>query len=266
MRKNLNRTMSAALLTGGLMVASAGWAQAIPVPLNIDDEVRVGNLVSVPVKVCGNAINVLGNSDATCEEKPAPRTQADKALVSAPVTVCGNSVGVAGGGTGSCGETKPAEPNGTVEAPVTVCGTSAAVLGTASGDCGKTETPEQPEQPEQPGPNPENPNPENPGNENPGNENPGNENPGNENPGNGNPGGGNNNGGHNGDNSGSGNTGDDSGAGTPQSGDKASQHASAIIPNLSKTGADPLEFLLVGLGLMTAGVMARRGARRITKA
>ena len=151
MRKNLNRTMSAALLTGGLMVASAGWAQAIPVPLNIDDEVRVGNLVSVPVKVCGNAINVLGNSDATCEKKPAARTQADKALVSAPVTVCGNSVGVAGGGTGSCGETKPEAPNGTVEAPVTVCGTSAAVLGTASGDCGTTETPEQPgENPEKP--------------------------------------------------------------------------------------------------------------------
>ena len=30
--------------------------------------------------------------------------------------------------------------------------------------------------------------------------------------------------------------------------------------------ADPLEFLLAGLGLMTAGVMARRGARRTTKA
>ncbi|WP_439662606.1 hypothetical protein ACSHWB_14830 [Lentzea sp. HUAS TT2] len=261
MRKNLNRTMSAALLTGGLMVASAGWAQAVPVPLNIDDEVRVGNLVSVPVKVCGNAINVLGDSDATCEEQPAARTQADKALVSAPVSVCGNSVGVAGGGTGSCGETKPQEPNGTVEAPVTVCGTSAAVLGTASGDCGKTETPEQPEQPgenpEQPGENPEQPgeNPEQPG------ENPGNGNPGNENPGNGNPGGGNN-----GDNSGGGNTGDDSGAGLPKTGEKASQNASAIIPNLSRTGADPLEFLLVGLGLMTAGVMARRGARRVTKA
>ena len=40
----------------------------------------------------------------------------------------------------------------------------------------------------------------------------------------------------------------------------------APIPNLSRTGADPLEFLLVGLGLMSAGVMARRGARRVTKA
>ena len=244
MRKNLNRTMSAALLTGGLLVATAGWAQAVPVPINIDDEVRVGNLVSVPVKVCGNAINVLGNSDATCEEKPAERLQADKALVSAPVTVCGNSVGVAGGGDGSCGTTKPEEPNGTVEAPVTVCGTSAAVLGTASGDCGKTDVPEEP-QPEDP--KPEDPQPEQPG----------------ENPGNGNPGGGNN-----GDNSGSGNTGDDSGAGTPQTGNKASQsqQLASPIPNLSKTGADPLEFLLVGLGLMTAGVMARRGARRVTKA
>ncbi|MCR3747255.1 hypothetical protein [Lentzea californiensis] len=249
MRKNLNRTMSAALLTGGLIVATAGWAQAVPVPLDVDEEVRVGTLVSVPVKVCGNAINVLGDSDATCEEKPAARTQADKALVSAPVTVCGNSVGVAGGGTGSCGQTKPEEPNGTVEAPVTVCGTAAGVLGTASGDCGKTETPEQPEQPEQPGENPEQPG-ENPG-----------ENPGNQNPGNGNPGGGDN----GDDNSGSGTTGDDSGAGTPQTGDKASQRAS-VIPNLSKTGADPLEFLLAGLGLMTAGVMARRGARRTTKA
>ncbi|MEV6711908.1 hypothetical protein AB0M48_07645 [Lentzea sp. NPDC051208] len=249
MRKNLNRTMSAALLTGGLIVATAGWAQAVPVPLDVDEEVRVGNIVSAPVKVCGNAINVLGTSDATCDEKPAPRTQADKALVSAPVTVCGNSIGVAGGGNGSCGQTKPEEPSGTVEAPVTVCGTAAGVLGTASGDCGKTETPEQPEQP---GENPEQP--EQPG-ENP--EQPG-ENPGNENPGNGNPGGG--------DNSGSGTTGDDSGAGTPQTGDKASQHASAIIPSLSKTGADPLEFLLAGLGLMTAGVIARRGARRTTKA
>ncbi|SDK66052.1 hypothetical protein SAMN04488074_106350 [Lentzea albidocapillata subsp. violacea] len=254
MRKNLNRTMSAALLTGGLMVASAGWAQAVPVPLDINEEVRAGNLVSVPVKVCGNAINVLGNSDATCDEKPAERTQADNALVSAPVTVCGNSVGVAGGGNGSCGQTKPEEPSGTIEAPVTVCGTAAGVLGTASGDCGKTEAPEQPgenpEQPEQPGENPEQPG-ENPG-----------ENPGSENPGNGNPGGG-----DNGDNnSGSGNTGDDSGAGTPQTGDKASRHAAAVIPNLSKTGADPLEFLLAGLGLMTAGVMARRGARRTTKA
>ncbi|MGW6930320.1 hypothetical protein ACWGE0_09625 [Lentzea sp. NPDC054927] len=249
MRKNLNRTMSAALLTGGLLVATAGWAQAIPVPINIDDEVRVGNLVSVPVKVCGNAINVLGNSDATCEEKPAARLQADKALVSAPVTVCGNSVGVAGGGDGSCGTTKPEEPNGTIEAPVTVCGTSAAVLGTASGDCGKTDVPEEP-QPEDP--KPEDPKPEEPQPEQPG-----------ENPGNGNPGGGNN-----GDNSGGGNTGDDSGAGTPQTGNKASQsqQLASPIPNLSKTGADPLEFLLVGLGLMTAGVMARRGARRVTKA
>ncbi|MDX8032274.1 hypothetical protein SK803_18805 [Lentzea sp. BCCO 10_0856] len=249
MRKNLNRTMSAALLTGGLLVATAGWAQAIPVPINIDDEVRVGNLVSVPVKVCGNAINVLGNSDATCEEKPAERLQADKALVSAPVTVCGNSVGVAGGGDGSCGTTKPEEPNGTVEAPVTVCGTSAAVLGTATGDCGKTDVPEEP-QPEDP--KPEDPKPEDPKPEQPG-----------ENPGNGNPGGGNN-----GDNSGGGNTGDDSGAGTPQTGDKASQsqQQASPIPNLSRTGADPLEFLLVGLGLMTAGVMARRGARRVTKA
>ncbi|MGI5503649.1 hypothetical protein [Lentzea sp. CA-135723] len=254
MRKNLNRTMSAALLTGGLMVATAGWAQAIPVPVNVDDEVRVGNLVSVPVKVCGNAINVLGHSDSTCDTKSGERLQADKALVSAPVTVCGNSVGVAGGGAGSCGETKPEPANGTIEAPVTVCGTAAGVLGTASGDCGKTETPEQPgenpEQPEQPG--------ENPG-QNPG-ENPGG-NPGNENPGNGNPGGGNNH-----DNSGSGTTGDDSGAGLPQTGNKASEHAAPVIPNLSKTGADPLEFLLVGLGLMTAGVMARRGARRVTKA
>jgi hypothetical protein len=249
MRKNLNRTMSAALLTGGIMVATAGWAQAVPVPINVDDEVRVGNLVSVPVKICGNAINVLGNSDATCDEKPAARVQADKALVSAPVTVCGNSVGVAGGGTGSCGETKPEQPNGTVEAPVTVCGTSAAVLGTASGDCGKTDVPEepQPEDPKPQDPKPEDPKPEQPG----------------ENPGNGNPGGGNN-----GDNSGSGNTGDDSGAGTPQTGNKASQsqQQASLIPNLSKTGADPLEFLLVGLGLMTAGVMARRGARRVTKA
>lgn len=258
MRKNLNRTMSAALLTGGLLVATAGWAQAVPVPLNVDEEVRVGNLVSVPVKVCGNAINVLGTSDATCEEKPAERVQADKALVSAPVTVCGNSVGVAGGGAGSCGETKPEQPNGTVEAPITVCGTAAGVLGTASGDCGKTETPEQPgEQPEQPGEQPGE-NPEQPG-ENP--EQPGNETPGDQNPGNGTPGG------DNGDvDNGGGATGDDSGAGTPQTGDKASQRASAVIPNLSRTGADPLEFLLVGFGLMTAGVMARRGARRVTKA
>ncbi|NGY61641.1 hypothetical protein G7043_22185 [Lentzea sp. NEAU-D13] len=246
MRKNLNRTMSAALLTGGIMVATAGWAQAIPVPLNVDDEIRVGNLVSVPVKVCGNAINVLGTSDATCEEQPAARVQGDKALVSAPVTVCGNSVGVAGGGDGSCGTTKPEEPNGTIEAPVTVCGTSAAVLGTASGDCGKTEAPEQP-QPEDP--QPEDPKPEDPQPEQPG-----------ENPGNGNPGGGNGS-----DNAGGGNSGDDSGAGDPQTGEKASQQASPI-PNLSKTGADPLEFLLVGLGLMSAGVMARRGARRVTKA
>ncbi|WP_086666836.1 hypothetical protein [Lentzea kentuckyensis] len=245
MRKNLNRTMSAALLTGGIMVATAGWAQAIPVPLNVDDEIRVGNLVSVPVKVCGNAINVLGTSDATCEEAPAARIQTDKALVSAPVTVCGNSVGVAGGGNGSCGSTKPEEPNGTVEAPVTVCGTSAAVLGTASGDCGKTDVPEEP-QPEDP--KPEDPKPEDPKPEQPG-----------ENPGNGNPGGGNGS-----DNSGGGNTGDDSGAGTPQTGEKAA--LATPIPNLSKTGADPLEFLLVGLGLMSAGVMARRGARRVTKA
>ncbi|WP_434451804.1 hypothetical protein [Lentzea sp. E54] len=245
MRKNLNRTMSAALLTGGLMAATAGFAQAVPVPLNIDEEVRVGNLASIPVKVCGNAINVLGNSDATCEDKPAARTQADNALVSAPITVCGNSVGVAGGGTGSCGETKAEEPSGTVEAPVTVCGTSAAVLGTASGDCGKSETPEEPEQPEQPEQpeEPEQPGPEQPGGQNPG--------------------GGNNNGG-NGGNNGGGNTGDDTGAGNSQTGNKASQQASAI-PNLSSTGADPLEFLLVGLGLMTAGVMARRGARRVTK-
>ena len=246
MRKNLNRTMSAALLTGGIMVATAGWAQAIPVPLNVDDEIRVGNLVSVPVKVCGNAINVLGTSDATCDEQPAARVQADKALVSAPVTVCGNSVGVAGGGDGSCGSTKPEAPNGTVEAPVTVCGTSAAVLGTASGDCGKTDVPEEP-QPEDP--KPEDPKPEDPKPEQPG-----------ENPGNGNPGGGNGS-----DNAGGGNAGDDSGAGDPQPGEKASQQASPI-PNLSKTGADPLEFLLVGLGLMSAGVMARRGARRVTKA
>ena len=246
MRKNLNRTMSAALLTGGIMVATAGWAQAIPVPLNVDDEIRVGNLVSVPVKVCGNAINVLGTSDATCDEQPAARVQADKALVSAPVTVCGNAVGVAGGGNGSCGTTKPEEPNGTVEAPVTVCGTSASVLGTASGDCGKTEAPEEP-QPEDP--KPEDPKPEDPKPEQPG-----------ENPGNGNPGGGNGS-----DNAGGGNAGDDSGAGDPQTGEKASQQASPI-PNLSKTGADPLEFLLVGLGLMSAGVMARRGARRVTKA
>ena len=67
------------------------------------------------------------------------------------------------------------------------------------------------------------------------------------------------------DNAGGGNAGDDSGAGDPQTGEKASQQASPI-PNLSKTGADPLEFLLVGLGLMSAGVMARRGARRVTKA
>lgn len=256
MRKNLNRTMSAALLTGGIMVATAGWAQAIPVPINVDDEIRVGNLVSVPVKVCGNAINVLGTSDATCEEQPAARVQGDKALVSAPVTVCGNSVGVAGGGDGSCGTTKPAEANGTVEAPVTVCGTSAAVLGTASGDCGKSDGPEQP-QPEDP--KPEDPKPEDPKPEDPKPEQPQPEQPG-ENPGNGNPGGGNGS-----DNAGGGNTGDDSGAGVPQTGEKASQQASPI-PNLSKTGADPLEFLLVGLGLMTAGVMARRGARRVTKA
>lgn len=249
MRKNLNRTMSAALLAGGIMVGTAGFAQAIPVPLNVDEEVRVGNLVSVPVKVCGNAINVLGTSDATCDsgDKPAAqRTMAEPALVSAPVTVCGNSVGVAGGGNGSCGATKPEPPNGAVEAPVTVCGNAAAVLGTAKGDCGKTDVPEQP-QPEDP--KPEDPKPEDPKPEQPG-----------QNPGNGNPGGGNN-----GDNSGGGNTGDDSGAGTPQTGNKASQLATPI-PNLSRTGADPLEFLLVGLGLMSAGVMARRGARRVTKA
>ncbi|SEP63356.1 hypothetical protein SAMN05216188_10121 [Lentzea xinjiangensis] len=236
MRKNLNRTMSAALLTGGLLVASAGWAQAIPLPINVDEEVRIGNVVSVPVRVCGNAINVLGTADATCEEKPAARAQADKAIVSAPVTVCGNSIGVAGGGAGSCGTAKPQQANGTVEAPVTVCGTSAAVLGTASGDCGKSEVPEEP-QPEEPQPEePEQPQPEQPG-ENPG--------------------------GDNGDNSGGGNAGDDTGAGTPQTGNQASQQASPI-PNLSRTGADPLEFLLVGLGLMGAGVMARRGARRTT--
>jgi hypothetical protein len=248
MRKNLNRTMSAALLTGGIMVATAGFAQAIPLPVNVDDEVRVGNLVSVPVKVCGNAVNVLGNSDATCDEKPAARTQSDKALVSAPVTVCGNAVGVAGGGSGSCGDTKPEKPNGTVEAPVTVCGTSAAVLGTASGDCGKTDVPEEP-QPEVPQPQPQpQPQPEQPGPGQPGGQQPG--------------------GGNGGDNNNSGggsNSGDDSGAGAPQTGTKTSLQASPI-PNLSRTGADPLEFLLTGLGLMTAGVLARRGARRRSNA
>lgn len=259
MRKNLNRTMSAALLTGGIMVATAGFAQAIPVPINVDDEVRVGNLVSVPVKICGNAINVLGQSDATCEEKPAARVQADKALVSAPVTVCGNSVGVAGGGSGSCGETKPEAPNGTIEAPVTVCGTSAAVLGTASGDCGKTEAPgEEPPGEQPPGQTPPGQTP--PGQTPPGQTPPGQTPPGQTPPDNGgNPGGGNN--GDNNNNSGGGNTGDDTGAGVPQTGNKASQQASPI-PNLPRTGADPLEFLLAGLGLMTAGVMARRGARR----
>ncbi|GGU22081.1 hypothetical protein [Lentzea flava] len=260
MRKNLNRTMSAALLTGGIMVATAGFAQAIPLPINVDDEVRVGNLVSVPVKICGNAVNVLGQSDATCDSAPKAadqRTMADKALVSAPVTVCGNSVGVAGGGNGSCGETKPEPPNGTVEAPVTVCGTSAAVLGTASGDCGKSEGPgEEPPGEEPPGEQPPGQNP--PGQNPPGTTPPGQTPPDNG----GNPGGGNN-GGDN--NSGGGHTGDDSGAGVPQTGNKASNQASPI-PNLSRTGADPLEFLLVGLGLMTAGVMARRGARRVTKA
>jgi hypothetical protein len=256
MRKNLNRTMSAALLTGGIMVATAGFAQAIPLPINVDDEVRVGNLVSVPVKVCGNAINVLGQSDATCGDNTPKaadqRTMADKALVSAPITVCGNSVGVAGGGNGSCGETKPEPPNGTIEAPVTVCGTSAAVLGTASGDCGKSEGPGE----EPPGEQP-------PGEQPPGQNPPGTTPPGQTPPDNGgNPGGGNN-GGDN--NSGGGHTGDDSGAGVPQTGNKASNQESPI-PNLSRTGADPLEFLLVGLGLMTAGVMARRGARRVTKA
>jgi len=257
MRKNLNRTMSAALLAGGIMVGTAGFAQAVPVPLNVDDEIRVGNLVSVPLKVCGNAINVLGNSDATCDEKPTARVQADKALVSAPVTVCGNSVGVAGGGSGSCGETKPEKPNGTIEAPVTVCGTSAAVLGTASGDCGKTEGPgEEPPGEEPPGEQP-------PGQTPPGQTPPGQTPPGQTPPDNGGiPGGGNN---DDNNNSGGGNTGnDDSGAGVPQTGNKAS--LASPIPNLSKTGADPLEFLLVGLGLMTAGVMARRGARRVTKA
>ncbi|WP_329788280.1 hypothetical protein V1227_27305 [Lentzea sp. DG1S-22] len=238
MRKNLNRTMSAALLTGGLLAATAGFAQAVPVPLDVDEEVRVGSLLSVPVEVCGNAVNVLGSSDATCQDEPAERVQADKALVSAPVTVCGNAVGVAGGGNGSCGDTGPKRANGSVEAPVTVCGTGAAVLGTASGDCGGTGAPEEPQpEPEQP----EQPEPEQPG-----------ENPGDENPGNGNQGGG--------------DTGDDSGAGAPQTGDKASQRASAVVPALSRTGADPLEFLLAGLGLMTAGVMARRGARRAGKA
>ncbi|MDT7784712.1 MAG: hypothetical protein QOF58_3131 [Pseudonocardiales bacterium] len=254
MRKNLNRTMSAALLAGGIMVGTAGFAQAVPVPLNVDDEIRVGNLVSVPVKVCGNAINVLGNSDATCDEEPAARLQADKALVSAPVTVCGNSVGVAGGGSGSCGETKPEAPNGTVEAPVTVCGTSAAVLGTASGDCGKTEQP----------PGEEPPGEEPPGQTPPGQTPPGQTPPGQTPPDNGGTPGGGNNGDNN--NSGGGNTGNgDSGSGVPTTGNKASQQASPI-PNLSRTGADPLEFLLVGLGLMTAGVMARRGARRASKA
>ncbi|SDO96497.1 hypothetical protein [Lentzea jiangxiensis] len=253
MRENLNRTLSAALLTGGLLVATAGFAQAVPVPLDVDEEVRVGSLLSVPVEVCGNAVNVLGTGDATCRDKPAERVQADKALVSAPVTVCGNAVGVAGGGNGSCGDTGPKQANGSVEAPVTVCGTSAAVLGTASGDCGETGTPEQPqpepeqpEQPEEPQPEPEQPG-ENPGDENPGNGTPGGDNSGS-------------------DNSGGGDTGDDSGAGAPQTGDKASQRASAVVPALSRTGADPLEFLLAGLGLMTAGVMARRGARRTGKA
>ncbi|RAS58867.1 hypothetical protein C8D87_11736 [Lentzea atacamensis] len=251
MRKNLNRTMSAALLTGGIMVATAGFAQAVPLPIDVDEEIRVGNLVSAPVKVCGNVINILGESDATCDSAPQTadqRTMADNALVSAPVTVCGNSVGVVGGGNGSCGETKPEPPNGTIEAPVTVCGTSAAVLGTASGDCGKTEAPEepQPEEPQPEEPQPEQPQPEQPG-ENPGGQNPGGGNNGDNNSGGGNPGSG------------------DTGAGVPQTGNKASQQASPI-PNLSKTGADPLEFLLVGLSLMTAGVMARRGARRVTKA
>ena len=248
MRKNLNRTMSAALLTGGLLVATAGFAQAIPVPINVDEEVRVGNLVSVPVKVCGNAINVLGNSDATCEEKPAARTNADKALVSAPVTVCGNSAGVVGGGEGSCGPGGAApDPNGTIEAPVTVCGTSAAVLGTASGDCGKTEVPEEPPVEEPPT--------EEPPVEEPPTEEPGGENPGGGNNNGGNTGGGNNTGG----NAGSGDT------GTGQQASSSSQQASPVKP-LPRTGADPLEFLLAGATLLAAGAMARRGARRVTKA
>ncbi|HEX7302886.1 hypothetical protein [Lentzea sp.] len=259
MRKNLNRTMSAALLTGGILVATAGWAQAVPVPVDVDDEVRVGNLVSVPVRICGNAVNVLGTGDATCEERPAARVQADKALVSAPVTVCGNAVGVAGGGSGSCGETRPEQANGAVEAPITVCGTSAAVLGTASGDCGKTGEP-GPEQPEQP--QPEQPEQPQPGQPQPGQPQP--EQPGGQNPGGGNDNGGNGGGNNTGGSDNGGDAGDDSGAGTPQTGDKASQRVAekaVAIPSLSRTGADPLEFLLAGLGLITAGLLTRRGAR-----
>ena len=75
MRRNLTRTSAAALLAGGLMVATAGFAQAVPLPLDIDEEIRVGDLLSVPVEVCGNAINILGESDAACDEAPKATTQ-----------------------------------------------------------------------------------------------------------------------------------------------------------------------------------------------
>ncbi|TWP51577.1 hypothetical protein FKR81_15410 [Lentzea tibetensis] len=237
MRKNVQRAVGAAIFTGGLLVASSGMASASDL-LKVDDEVRVGDVLSVPIKVCGNAVNVLSNGDATCPPaQPAPRA-ANEPLISAPVTVCGNSVGVLGGGSGSCGEPPSSEPGGSlISAPVTVCGNGVGVGGDASGDCGKSEEP--------PGEEP-------PGEEPPGTEPPGNQPPGNQPPNNGPtpPG------------SDLDEIGDHLGLGRPSLIGSPSAQASEPVKPLPKTGVDALQMLLAAAALVVSGQMARRAARR----
>ncbi|GLZ32518.1 hypothetical protein Lesp02_47060 [Lentzea sp. NBRC 105346] len=234
--KNVNRAVGAALFTGSLLMLGSPMAHADDL-ITVNDEIRVGDLLSVPVKVCGNAVNILGNSDATCPKAPAEqRATAAQPLISAPVTVCGNSVGVLGGGSGSCGDAPQSNPGGSVvTAPVTVCGNAVGVAGDTSGDCGKTEEPpgEEPPGQEPPGQNPPGQNP--PNNGGPGQTPPGS--PADE-------------------------IGDHLGLGRPSTIGSPAAQASEPVKPLPNTGADVLQLMLAAVAMVASGVMARRAGRR----
>src|SRR6266540_564343 len=125
----VRRGMSAAVLAGSLVVASAGLAFSDP--SSSDNNLGLGNgtILDLPIQssvsACGNAVAFIGVSGASC---PGGATAIQSGT----------------GGTGSTSNNYGAG-NGTqlsapVQAPITVCGNAVAVIGKAQASCQGTAT------------------------------------------------------------------------------------------------------------------------------
>ncbi|ADD39847.1 chaplin family protein [Stackebrandtia nassauensis] len=123
------RTVQASAIAAGVLLVSAGAAQAYGSDANTTGNIGVGTgnqamaPVQAPIDICGNATSVLGVANAGCHGG-SNATMTESAHGGSDLTSTGN-MGVGNGN----------QVYAPIQAPISVCGNSTSVAGSATSGC-----------------------------------------------------------------------------------------------------------------------------------